>query len=60
MKQTPSPDDLRHPKAGVIDQRQQRIDPANKVTADPNDQADTSTKQPGNPTATKVHPDRQR
>lgn len=37
---------LRHPP-GTIDQRQQRIDPANHVTRDPNSQAAHSTKQPG-------------
>ncbi|QCO54718.1 hypothetical protein EOK75_02260 [Pseudorhodobacter turbinis] len=43
----PSPEDLRHPKPGVIDQRQQRIDPANKHTFDPNDRPTGNTKQPG-------------
>lgn len=43
----PSPEDLRHPKPGVIDQRQQRIDPANKHTVDQNDRPESNTKQPG-------------
>ena len=52
MNKTPtandlSPEDLRHPKPGVIDQRQQRIDPANKHTVDPNDRPESNTKQPG-------------
>ena len=43
----PSPEDLRHPKPGVIDQRQQRIDPANEHTFDPNERPESNTKQPG-------------
>lgn len=46
-----SPQEMRHPKPGVIDQRQQRIDPTNKHTVDPNDKPDDSTKQPGDPDA---------
>lgn len=44
---TPSPEDMRHPKPGLIDQRQQRIDPANKHTVDPNERPEDNTKQPG-------------
>lgn len=40
--------DLRHPSPNVIDQRQQRIDPATQHHADPNKRPDTNTKQPGN------------
>ena len=43
----PSPQELRHPKPGVIDQRQQRIDPAGKHTVDPNDRPPANRKQPG-------------
>ncbi|MBC9247521.1 hypothetical protein H4P12_12565 [Paracoccus sp. 11-3] len=39
---------LRHPGPHVIDQRQQRIDPANQVTEDPNFRHH-NTKQPGEP-----------
>jgi len=35
------PDALRHPAPPVIDQRQQRIDPANEVTEDPNRNTDS-------------------
>ncbi|WP_376870499.1 hypothetical protein [Albirhodobacter sp. R86504] len=44
-----SPDDMRHPEPHVIDQRQQRIDPANEHTRDPNDRPTPNSKQPGTP-----------
>ena len=50
QKRTPrnlTPDDLRHPKPGVIDQRQQRIDPAGTHTVDPNESGDSNSKRPG-------------
>lgn len=47
MKQKPpSTQALRH-RNGVIDQRQQQIDPAGKYRVDPNDAAKWSQKQPG-------------
>lgn len=39
--------DLRNPKPGVIDQRQQQIDPAGKHRVDRNAQSDSNRKQPG-------------
>lgn len=42
------PETLRHPAPHVIDQRQQRIDPADLVTEDPNLQGN-GMKQPGDP-----------
>lgn len=42
----PSNEALRH-KDGVIDQRQQQIDPAGKHRVDPNEAAKRSQKQPG-------------
>jgi hypothetical protein len=42
-----APETMRHEKPGVIDQRQQRIDPAGKHTYDPNDRPVTNRKQPG-------------
>ena len=42
----PSNEVLRH-KGGVIDQRQQQIDPAGKHRSDPNETAKQSSKQPG-------------
>ncbi len=44
---TPSNEDLRHTLPGVIDQRQQQIDPAGKQRTDPNARPDSNTKQPG-------------
>ncbi len=41
------PDALRHPQPHVIDQRQQRIDPTNEVTEDPNQHGAFNMKQPG-------------
>ncbi|WP_245155762.1 hypothetical protein [Paracoccus ravus] len=41
------PEALRHPGPRIIDQRQQRIDPANEVTEDPNRRSDLNRKQPG-------------
>lgn len=41
------PSALRHPGKLVIDQRQQRIDPINEVTRDPNSRPDLNRKQPG-------------
>ena len=46
QEKTPSNEVLRK-KDGVIDQRQQQIDPAGKQRADPNDAAKRSQKQPG-------------
>ena len=43
---TPSNEALRK-KGGVIDQRQQQIDPAGKHRDDPNEAAKRSQKQPG-------------
>ena len=46
----PPPTDLerlRRPAPTELDQRQQRIDPANMVTEDPNRHGDLNTKQPG-------------
>ncbi|WP_370205244.1 hypothetical protein [Pararhodobacter marinus] len=40
-------DAMRHPEPGVIDERQSRIDPAGRVTEDPNDPMGATTKQPG-------------
>lgn len=45
-KQAPSNEQLRN-KDGVIDQRQQQIDPAGKHRVDPNEAAKRSQKQPG-------------
>lgn len=45
-EKTPANEALRH-KGGVIDQRQQQIDPAGKHRADPDDAAKRSQKQPG-------------
>jgi predicted alpha/beta superfamily hydrolase len=42
-----TPDDLRHPEPLVVDQRQQRIDPTNEHTVDPNERPDSNRKQPG-------------
>lgn len=42
----PSTKELRK-KGGVIDQRQQQIDPAGKQRVDPNEAAKRSQKQPG-------------
>lgn len=39
--------DLRNPKPGVIDQRQQQIDPAGKHRVDRNARSDSNRKQPG-------------
>jgi hypothetical protein len=44
---TLTPEEMRHPKPGVIDQRQQRIDPAGNHTCDPNDRPVPNSKQPG-------------
>lgn len=44
-----TPAKLRHPEPDVIDQRQQRIDPANRHTDDPNDMPVPNSKQPGKP-----------
>lgn len=44
-----TPEALRHPQPGVIDQRQTRIDPANTVTVDQNAEQSESMKQPGHP-----------
>jgi len=44
----PDKDDLRHPGKGVVDQRQQQIDPAGKHRRDEDRRPDTNTKQPGN------------
>jgi len=41
-------EEMRHPAPHVLDQRQQRIDPADAVTDDPNRQGN-GMKQPGNP-----------
>lgn len=46
---------LRHPKNGVLEQRQTRIDPANTVTDDPNLQGN-SMKQPGEPKTVEGNP----
>lgn len=51
--------DLRHPKPGVIDHRQQRIDPANRHSFDPNEPADHSQKQPGGKPASLDDPGKQ-
>jgi hypothetical protein len=47
MKQIPPKSGALRTKAGVIDQRQQQIDPAGKHRTDPNDAAKRSQKQPG-------------
>ena len=44
-----TPEQLRHPKPNVIDQRQQRIDPANHHTEDPNERPVPNSKLPGTP-----------
>lgn len=44
----PENEKLRHPP-GVIDQRQQRIDPSNEVTRDPNANSDTRSPDPLKP-----------
>lgn len=41
------PEDLRRPAPGVIDQRQQQIDPAGHHRIDPNEAAKHSRRQPG-------------
>lgn len=46
-KNPPDTDNVRRPAPEVIDQRQQQIDPAREHTADPNQQSDKNTKQPG-------------
>ena len=46
QEKLPSNEELRH-KGGVIDQRQQQIDPAGKHRSDPNETAKHSSKQPG-------------
>lgn len=43
----PANEQLRRPRAGVIDQRQQQIDPAGEHRADPNARPDANRKQPG-------------
>lgn len=48
-KTPPDTDEVRRPAPNVIDQRQQQIDPARHHTADPNQQSDKNTKQPGEP-----------
>jgi hypothetical protein len=50
-----TPQDLRHPKPNVIDQRQQRIDPANHHTDDPTDRPVPNSKQPGTMDGDKGH-----
>lgn len=44
---TDAPNPLRRPAQGVIDQRQQQIDPAGKHRVDPNTRDDDNTRQPG-------------
>lgn len=51
----PANEQLRHPP-GVIDQRQQRIDPANKVTRDPNEKTDPSVSPADKPAHDGDHP----
>lgn len=43
----PKNKELRRPAPGVIDQRQQQIDPAGQHRADPDNRPDTNRKQPG-------------
>ena len=43
----PSNDDLRRPVPGVIDQRQQQIDPAGRQRIDRDARPDANRKQPG-------------
>ncbi len=43
----PANERLRHPKKGVIDQRQQQIDPAGRHRQDANARPGQNTKQPG-------------
>lgn len=50
----PANEQLRHPP-GVIDQRQQRIDPANKVTRDPNAKSPLSVSPEDEPTRQDDH-----
>jgi hypothetical protein len=47
QKSQPSNEDLRRPKANVIDQRQQQIDPSGQQRLDPNARPDANRKQPG-------------
>lgn len=47
MQEKPLPTPSQRDKGGVIDQRQQQIDPAAKHRADLNDAAKRSQKQPG-------------
>lgn len=46
-EQLPANEALRPPKAKVIDQRQQQIDPAGRHRENPNSRPDTNRKQPG-------------
>ncbi len=43
----PKNEELRRPAPGVIDQRQQQIDPAGHHRKDPDHRPDTNRKQPG-------------
>lgn len=47
MTDLPKNEELRHPKPGVIDQRQQQIDPAGHFRVDPDVRPDANSKQPG-------------
>lgn len=47
MQEKPPSNEALRKKGGVIDQRQQQIDPAGKHRADPNEAAKRSQKQPG-------------
>jgi hypothetical protein len=47
---------LRQPKPGVIDQRQQQIDPAGKNRVDENLRPDSNRKQPGGSSNDKCGP----
>jgi hypothetical protein len=44
---TKTPKDLRRPAPNLLDQRQQQIDPARKLHADPDERSDRNRKQPG-------------
>ena len=47
MQEKPPSNEVLRKKGGVIDQRQQQIDPAGKHRDDPNEAAKRSRKQPG-------------
>ena len=53
---TKSNQDLRRANPGVIDQRQQQIDPAGKNRIDPDLRPDANSKQPGGSDSAKAKP----